>query len=299
MKLPSRKSRTYNIIIVGTRLHHDSLTSRVAKRKDFKTFNFPLVLQFPTNLTEIDKNTLKPSDIKGMILDDNSLDKYELLLEYFEDKDSFYSEFQNQPLSADNAIFNKYRTYNTPMPKCDMYSIALDPSMGKQTGDYFAIAVLGYKDDDKRFYAKVDGYKISPINLIPKIIKLYLKYDSISRTIMSVETVAYQEFFKDALKKEASKLGIFLNIKEYRNTVSKELRLMSLAPLVQDETILIDENDDLLIEELMTYPKAAHVDLLDALEMANRNFKNNGRIDYGIVKKVFRQKRALGLRKYG
>ena len=299
MKLPARKSKDYNILVIGTRLHHDSLLSRISKRNDFKAYSFPLVLSFPDKLTEIDKSNVKPGDEKGMILDDESLDKYDLLLEYLEDKDSFYSEFQNQPLSAENAIFSDYAIYKGSMPKCDMYSIALDPSMGKKSGDYFGIAILGFKQDENKFYAKVYGYKQSPVNLIPKIIKLYMKYDSQARTILSVETVAYQEFFKDILKKEASTVGVFLNIKEYRNTAAKELRLNSLAPVIKDHTILICEDDSLLIEELLTYPKSAHVDLLDALEMAWRNFKTDGRIDYKVVRKVFRDKKALRISKYG
>jgi len=113
-----------------------------------------------------------------------------------------------------------------------------------------------------------------------------MHYDSLSRTILSVETIAYQEFFKDVLKKEALKVGIFLNIKEYKNFVAKDLRLQSLAPLIQDETILIYKDDDLLLEELLTYPKSAHDDLLDALEMAYRNFKTGLKVDYKMLNRV-------------
>ncbi len=202
-KLPSL-TQHYNIIIPGTILHFDSVLARLTKLKGAYYQNFPLVREFNDNY-------------KKWTLDNPRLDIQEIYEEYSEDKASFMQERQNIPVSADDILFGGYKTYKE-MPKCDMYSIALDPAMGKKDGDYFAVAVLGYKDEDKRFYAQVNGYKTSPVNLIPKIIKLYVKYDSLARTIMSVETVAYQEFFKDILKKEASKLGIFLNVKEYRNT---------------------------------------------------------------------------------
>ena len=279
-KLPGLKSK-YNIIIVGTILHYDSVLSRI-KEKTFN-INFPLVREFA-------------DDYKEWVIDDKTLDIEDIYEEYKEDKASFMQERQNIPISSDELLFGKYKTYES-MPKCDFYSIALDPSMGKKSGDYFAIAVLGFHKDENRFYSRVYGYKQNPINLIPKIIKLYMHYDTINRTIMSVETVAYQEFFKDVLKKEASKVGVFLNIKEYKNSVAKDLRLQGLAPLIQDETILICEDDDLLIEEMMTYPKSAHDDLLDALEMAYRNFKNGGRVDYGMIKKVRKDFTLRG--KYG
>lgn len=268
-KLPGMKTK-YNIIIVGTILHYDSVLSRI--KENTYNINFPLVREFA-------------DDYKSWVLDDNSLDIEDIYEEYKEDKASFMQERQNIPISSDELLFGKYKTYEL-MPKCDFYSIALDPSMGKKNGDYFAIAILGFKKDENRFYAKVYGYKQNPMYLIPKILKLYMHYDSVARTIISVETIAYQEFFKDVLKKEASKVGIFLNIKEYKNSVSKDLRLQGLAPLIQDETILIDINDDLLIEEMMTYPKSPHDDLLDALEMAYRNFKSGGRVDYKMIERV-------------
>lgn len=271
-KLPALKSN-YNIIIVGTILHYDSVLSRI-KENTFN-INFPLVREFT-------------DDYKDWVLDDNSLDIEDIYEEYKEDKASFMQERQNIPISSDELLFGKYKAYEI-MPKCDFYSIALDPSMGKKSGDYFAIAVLGFKKDESKFYAKVQGYKQNPLHLIPKILKTYMHYDSLARTILSVETVAYQEFFKDVLKKEASKLGVFLNIKEYKNNSPKDLRLQGLAPLINDETILINKDDDLLLEEMMTYPKAPHDDLLDALEMAYRNFKSGGRVDYSMLNKLVKK----------
>jgi len=268
-KLPGMKSN-YNILIVGTILHYDSVLSRI--KQNTYNINFPLIKEFN-------------DDYRSWILDDKLLSLEDIYKEYKEDKASFMQERQNIPISKDELLFGKYRTYEL-MPRCDFYSIALDPSMGKKNGDYFAIAVLGFKKDENRFYAKVYGYKQNPLNLIPKILKLYKHYDSLSRTILSIETIAYQEFFKDVLKKEALKVGIFLNIKEYKNQVAKELRLQSLAPLICDETILISCDDDLLLEELLTYPKAAHDDLLDALEMAYRNFKTGLKVDYKMLNRV-------------
>jgi len=297
-KLPRRKNPNYHLFVIGTRLHHDGLTARVSKRKDFKSFIFPLVLEFPENLSEITKESVKRSDIKGMKLDDTSLDRYEILLEYLEDSDSFYSEYQMQPLAKENAVFGKYRTYKGEMPKCDMYAIGLDPALGKKNGALFGVAILGYRSSEKRFYLKTFGYRKKPIQLLNRFVKLYKKYDAIAQTIMCIETVQFQEFYKDVLKAEAKKQEVFMSIKEIRNSADKFFRIETLAPLFEDETIWVCEDDILLLEEMDTYPKAPHVDILDATEMARRGLQSKGAIDYKIVKKVFRDLRTLRVSKY-
>ena len=279
MKLPSRK-KAYRLIVVGTILHNDSLLKRLEKRNDFKSYNFPLVIQFPHDIDN-------PDCIDGLILDDPEIDGREVMDEYYEDKDSFMSEFQNQPISKDGLLFDEYELFDK-MPKCDIYWMGLDPAMGKKKGDYFGVATLGKKGD--KFYASVKGYRMSPVKLIPRIIATYSRLSKIAPTTIACETVQFQEFFKDVLKKEALSIGIPLSVKELRNTAPKALRIDSIAPLVNDGTILICSFDKLLIEELDTYPSAPHDDLLDSLEMAYRIFRRGGNMNYKEVREKLKKK---------
>jgi predicted phage terminase large subunit-like protein len=120
--------------------------------------------------------------------------------------------------------------------------------------------------------------------MIDTIINIYKKYDRLAQTIVSIETVAYQEFFKQVLLKVSKEIGLFMSIKEFRNTAPKELRIQTLAPLIKNGDILIDKTSTLLIDELDTYPKSTHDDLLDSLEMAYRNYKLGGGVDYKLVR---------------
>jgi predicted phage terminase large subunit-like protein len=264
-KLPSR-TKKYNIIIVGTILHHDSLLARLSKSDNIFFKNFPLV-----------------RDFDSWELDNPRLDLKEIQAEYYEDKDSFYQEYQNMPLSQDSLMFYGYKSFEENI-KCDFYSIGIDPSMGKKNGDWFAISILGYHRQSKKFYATSKGYKKSPSDMIDTIINIYKKYDRLAQTIVSIETVAYQEFFKQVLLKVSKEIGLFMSIKEFRNTAPKELRIQTLAPLIKNGDILIDKTSTLLIDELDTYPKSAHDDLLDSLEMAYRNYKLGGGVDYKLVR---------------
>ena len=197
------------------------------------------------------------------------------------------SEFQNTPISKEGLLFEDYSLFDK-MPACDIYWMGLDPAMGKKKGDYFGVAILGKKGD--QFYASVKGYRISPVKLIPRIIASYSKLSAIAPTTIACETVQFQEFFKDVLKKEALSIGLPLSVKELRNIAPKPLRIDSIAPLINDGTILICKNDHLLIEELETYPSAAHDDLLDALEMAYRIFRRGGRMNYKEVREKLKKR---------
>lgn len=306
LKLPKRGG-AYNIVFIGTKIHHDSLLSRLQQADDFNSLRFPLVRQFPSNLDELKElfsnetkvsppifgnGVLTPSPgdaLKDFILDDSSLDKVEILKEYFSDKNSFMSEYQNEPLSKDGTTFSDYELYEVE-PNTQSITLGIDPALGKANGDYFAITVLKY--DGKRFYASVKMYKLKATLMIDKIIALYI--DLLSHGVpikIAIETVQFQEFFKDTLDEKCKTLGLHLPIVPLKNTVNKELRIDSISPLVNNHTILIDKKSLIFIDELDTYPKSAHDDGLDSLEMAYRIAKKPA-FDYKEAHKRLKVKEA-------
>lgn len=288
LKLPSRLNKHYNIIIVGTTLHYDSLLQRLDKRDDFKSFSFPLVREFPQNLDEILQNGAF-SKAKGLKLDDTSLDGTAILTDLAQDRASFFSEFQNLPLDKENAPLAHYATYAQLPRTIDSLFIGIDPSLGKVRGDYFALAQLYYTKATKQIYASAQGFKISPDKMLDKIIALYLRVSKLCASItIATEEVAFQEFFKTQLKAKFNALGLFVPIVGIKNTQNKAVRLDALAPLLKDESILIDENAALLREELDSYPKCAHDDLLDSVEIALRAFNANSRADYKRIHQTAR-----------
>ena len=282
LKLPSRLNPFYSIIVVGTTLHYDSLLQRLDKRDDFKSFNFPLVIEFPQNLDEILQGAdFKGVNLKDMRLDDESIDKAEVLSDLSQDRSSFFSEFQNLPLDKENAPLAHYATFSELPRSIDSLFIGIDPSLGKAKGDYFALSQLYYTKATKQIYASAQGFKISPDKMLDKIVALYLRVSKRCASVtIATEEVAFQEFFKTQLKAKFQALGLFVPIVGIKNTANKAVRLDALAPLLKDESILIDENAALLREELDSYPKCAHDDLLDSIEIALRAFNANSRVDY-------------------
>ena len=288
LKLPQRGG-AYNIIFIGTKIHHDSLLSRLQQSDDFNSLRFPLVKQFPSNLDELDPKNLKLEDLQDFILDDDALDKVEILKEYFDDKDSFMSEYQNEPLSREGTSFGDYKTFEIE-PTVQSITVGIDPALGKAKGDYFAITILKY--DGKRFYATVKMYKIKATLMIDKIISLYIELLKFGVPIkIAIETVQFQEFFKDTLDEKCKSIGLHLPIVPLKNTINKELRIDGISPIVNNHTILVDKKSLIFIDELDTYPKAPHDDGLDSLEMAYRIAKKPA-FDYKEAHKHLKNKEA-------
>lgn len=260
MKLPTRDDERYNIVVIGTTLHYDCLLNRLEKRVDFKCFTFPLVLRFPPDLEEF--------SLDEFILDDTKLNKNKYALEYKASKGAFLSEYQQIPLSEDELSFSSYQTFDE-MPLCEAYYIGIDPSLGKSKGDYFSVCILGFFNG--KFYAKVKMKKLKPELMAERIISEAAAILRLNRPLkIAIETVAFQEFFKDYIEKRAAELRIYLPIISLKNTVAKELRIDSLTPPINNGVILIDKSSTTFIDELDTYPKSAHDDGLDSLEFAWR-----------------------------
>lgn len=287
LKLPSRTNASYQILLVGTTLHYDSLLQRMQKRDDFKSFNFPLLIKMPSNLEELTRENISSFKPKGYKLDDKRANITEILSDYLQDCSSFYSEFQNLPLDKENAPLSTYSTY-------DVLPQGIDPSMGKVRGDYFGLGAIFYVKSQKKLYASAYGYKITPDKMIDKIIAYYLKLSKVTPTItIACEEIAFQEFFKNTLKERMRSLGQFVPIIGIRNAAHKNVRLDALSPLLSQEDMRIDTNALLLREELDTYPKCAHDDLLDSIDIALQAFNKGAKTNYKAINKAQKEYKSL------
>ncbi|WP_104686054.1 hypothetical protein [Helicobacter suis] len=298
LKLPARKGN-YNILVVGTTLHEDCLLLKLADRWNAKSYDFPLVLDFGANIDGLNPENIDQYDMQSVILDDPSLDKKEILMEFLANKSAFFAEFQNTPKASTDAILGNFETYTDLPDLIDSIYMGIDPALGKNKGDYFAIAVVYFSRAQVRYFGSVRAYKEKPEKMIDICLETYERAQSICPFVkVGIEVVAFQVFFKDQLKKRALELGLSLfRPIELKNTINKAIRLDSLAPLLSDRALLIEKYSHELINELESYPNCAHDDCLDALEFAMRLVRSKPFIDYGAIrnglKRRFHFKRGL------
>jgi len=260
-------SRDAFIIITNTILHNDDLPSRL--------------------LREIEEGTLK--DWIGMRFEAitpsgeplwPSRWPMEKLLKKKEQLGSiaFAQEYLNRPMSDEDRLFKEewlqfYTDAQLPPLKDLRISVGVDPATGKAHGDYSAIVVVGKDTRGVIYVLYTYVKKVSPQRFLEELIEVNNIYKP---SVIVFEEVAFQEVYKKLIMEEASRRGVHLPVKGVKPRGSKELRASRLSPLVENGLIKFKENQKELIEQLLTFPKGAHDDAVDALVYAVSGLEISG-----------------------
>ena len=149
-----------------------------------------------------------------------------------------------------------------------MFYGAVDPSLGEDSNknDPSAILVGGYNYET----GVLDVVEASIKRRLPdKIIEDVIMYHKMYRCLKwAIETVQFQQFLKTELVKRSRKNGgVAVPAVGVKPIANKILRIESLQPHMANGTILIHATQVTLEEQLRHFPKAAHDDGPDALEM--------------------------------
>ncbi|SNZ08302.1 phage uncharacterized protein (putative large terminase), C-terminal domain-containing protein [Persephonella hydrogeniphila] len=252
------------VVVVNTIFHSDDLPSRLLKEIEEEKLKNWLGLRFSAILEDGTPLWKEMWSIEDLEKKKRALGSVH-----------FSTEYLNEPLSEEDMIFKPdWIQYYQPV---EIYNknldvvMGVDPATGKKNGDYSAIVTVG-KDRGTGLYYVLDAYgeKISDLKFANKIIEKYLIYKP--RKII-FESQVFQELYKNTIMREASKQGIHLPIKPVKATIQKEIRIQRLAPLIENGLIHFKENQKLLIDQLIEFPKGSHDDLPDALEMAVSAFE--------------------------
>ncbi|MBF0571150.1 MAG: phage terminase large subunit [Candidatus Omnitrophica bacterium] len=88
------------------------------------------------------------------------------------------------------------------------------------------------------------------------------------------ETNQFQEFVKDILEQRSREKGVSIPIEGINHTGDKGARIEALQPMVKSGAIQFSKKHHMLLEQMKFFPKGAHDDGLDALEMAVKAAKD-------------------------
>ena len=197
-----------------------------------------------------------------------------------EGESSFNAEKQNEPVDPKNAFFKwdgfqfwdqQYRNeeeLRSAFGDKLAYYAAVDPSLGKpgKRGDYSAIVVIAKHVDTKAAFVLVaDIAKRSPDNLVQAVINLGRFYRF---SAVFVEANQFQELLVRDIEERAYSMGISLNIQRVTSRLDKLARIQGLEPWITQGKIKFAQMQKLLLDQFRHFPKGAHDDGPDALEMA-------------------------------
>ena len=221
-----------DVIYIGTILHYDSVLNRTLNNPMWRSKKFKAMLQWPERMDLWDE--------REAILRNNG--------------------------NAGAAMAQAMQFW-TSLPNDLVYFGALDPSLGKAgaSRDPSAILVGGYqRSSGKLFVVEAQIKKRLPDLIIEDVIRLHKQYHC---AMWFVETVQFQEFLKDELVKRSAQRGYPVPARAVKPNSDKMLRIETLQPHMANGLIWLHSSQATLIEQLRHFPKAAHDDGPDALQM--------------------------------
>lgn len=247
------------IVVIGTRYHQDDLYARIldenALHKNWSVF--------VRSCYNPDGSILFPEKFTQTQLDDIK-------------KKSFYhfsTQYLNNPIDPENADFKssqvKYYDPTTPHPT-SLY-LTVDPAISlSRDADYSGCVVAGQYQDRRIRVVDCLRRRMVPSELVECIFELVMKW-RLHR--VGIETFAFQKTLKYELQRKQRETGIFFSIDELGKKhsghgeaiLSKEARIRRLQPYFEQGLVEIRSDMQDLRDELLSFPRGKHDDLIDAL----------------------------------
>lgn len=303
------------ILVIGTILHYQSLLAvLITKRPDWKSKSYAALVHFPDRMDLWDQwqriysardegnSPAEASEIAGQkarqfyldhkeemdagaeVLWPERMPLYDLMQMRVTNPLAFATEMQNNPQDSDSCVFNKYHTYDpTEIDISELEIIGgVDPSMAEtKRADPSAIITIGKSKVGIYYVLDIDVRRRSPDKIIEDILTKHAIYNY---KWFSVEAVQFQAFFANELKKRSAISGDYLNIREFKSTVKKLLRISSLEPMVTNGYLRFLPSQIPILEELMYYPKVKNDDCLDVCsQVIEQDSKRGGR---GVIARL-------------
>lgn len=297
---PLGDPKRMKLYIVGTVIHYGSvLNTLLNNHGDYESYRYQAIEKFPDRMdlwNEFERlyhardegeNPMDASRIArqkaldfytehhaamnegAKVLWPERMDLLQLMIIRATNRLAFGSEFQNDPIDENSRIFHKI-WYYTPeeinMDDLDIFG-SCDPSLGKtKRADPSVILTLGrHRKTGILYVLDTDRKRRTPDQTIQDI---FNKARLFEYQNFNIETIAFQQMFKDEVAKRSAEQGVYLPVREFKSTIKKEVRISALEPLVSNGQIRFLASQKDLIEELERFPRSATDDLLDGLNMA-------------------------------
>lgn len=181
----------------------------------------------------------------------------------------FSYEMMNQPIDDSVAEFKKEYEQVFDESKLTHINtntyITIDTAISEKTSADFTGITINRVSIENKWYVTCYKIKVNPKDLIDHL--FYLQ-DTYKPTQFGIEKTTFTMGVKPFLEDEMRKRNRFLNIKELTHTTqSKETRIRALIPRWESKSIFFVGNCDDLRQEMRTFPRGQHDDVIDSLAM--------------------------------
>ncbi len=183
----------------------------------------------------------------------------------------FASLYLNNPTDAINQVFlREWIRYYETLPKDVVYCTSVDPAPADKEEssdpDYNVVLTTAVSPiTGQIFVVHYTRARMNPGELVNTILDHYRTYKPL---VTKVESIAYQRTLNYYIRKRQADTNMFFRIEELRGLKgSKVDRIRGLQPYFASNMIAIRASMVELERELISFPKAAHDDVIDALSM--------------------------------
>lgn len=177
----------------------------------------------------------------------------------------FANQYQNEVIPDDEKRFKKeWLKYYRDLPENTYRFGFIDPAIGQKNHNDFTGIVVIEVDSSGFWYVRLaNRYKITPTEVVAKMFELHQQFQLRG---LGVEVVAYQEALLYMLDQEMKRRQTVIPVTGItRSSVSKETRILGLVPRFEWGRIFLSPGLTDLEDEVASFPRASHDDLLDAL----------------------------------
>jgi len=181
--------------------------------------------------------------------------------------------YMNDPISQEAADFKRewIRFYEQGTPHPSSLYLTIDPALSlSRDADYSALVVAGQFSNRQIRVVDYVRDRFMPSDLVDAVFKLVNKW-GLHR--VGIETFAFQKTLKYEIQRKQRESGHFFQVDELGKRhsgrgepfLSKEARIRRLQPYFEQGLIEVGRNHTELIDELLSFPRGKHDDLVDAL----------------------------------
>jgi len=177
------------------------------------------------------------------------------------------------------ALSDEYRTFkssyfqyydNIPDNLCSPICIALDPAISQSSSsDRRAIAVCGIDEDSNIILLELVYNRWLPDQIIDEMFRLADKWSKVRPVKLGIEDVAFQKMLILEMQKQMRIRNKFYNLEPLKSLGKKEQRIQdTLQPRFAQGAFFHRISESEFENELLTFPKGKHDDLIDSVSMA-------------------------------
>jgi len=254
------RSKDWQVIVVGTVLHEDSLLENLLNDPTWHTIRLEIC----------------DDDYKSNWPDLMSDEAVKALADGYKAQgmlDVFYREYRNMPISSEDAIFmpDTFKYYSETSEEFMKVRhkleniIILDPAKTvKMHSAESAIVGVGLDIDTGRVYVReVDAAMYYPDEVYDHVLDMA---DRLNARAIGIEVTSLHEFITFPFKNEMIRRGKTRPIVELKARAKKEERIAMMVPFYRNGFVYHNEaNCQSLEAQLLTFPRCKRFDIIDAL----------------------------------